>query len=301
MTAPVLADTLGPRGRRQVRVVSFVAGAVIAALLLIAFRRLHATGQLDADMWRPFTRWLAIKFLLVGLRNTVTTAALAMALALTIGAFMALARLARTRVLRWIAGVYVEFFRSVPLYLLIVYCAFGLPRSGIDVTLFQGLVLGLTLYNSAILAEVFRAGIRSLDRGQGEAASALGMGYWQSMLLVVIPQAVRRMVPAIVSQLVTLLKDTSLGVVISYEEFLRRAQISGEYFRNPLPSYVVAAMVFIAVNYTLSRVARYLEIRQRHRYGADAMHVSGLDDLAVVGAQAQAAMPDTSGVGAGVA
>jgi glutamate transport system permease protein len=231
-----------------------------------------------------------VKFLLSGLGITLKVAAVAMVGALAVGASMALARLARAHLVRVVAATYVEFFRSVPLYLLIAFCGFGLPQSGIDIPAFWALVLGLTLYNSAILGEVFRAGILSLDRGQSEAAYSLGLGYWQSMRLVVVPQAVRRMVPAIVSQLVTLLKDTSLGVVILVEELLRRTQIIGEFYDNILPATMVAAAVYIVINYSLSQVARRLEVRQRRRYQAGSIQVSGVEDLAVVGAQAGSQM-----------
>jgi len=286
VTAPVLADALGPRGRRQARIASVVAILAIAAVVVVAFGRLRDRGQLEAELWEPFTQWSVLKFLLGGLANTAKVAALAMAGALAVGALMALARLARTRILRILATIYVEFFRGVPLYLLIVFCAFGLPPSGIDVSLFQALVLGLVLYNSAILGEVFRAGILSLDRGQSEAAYTLGLSYWQTMRMVVIPQAVRRMVPAVVSQLVTLTKDTSLGVVITFEEFLRRSQVSADFFDNYLPATILAAAVYIVINYTLGQIARRLEVRQRRRYQAGSIQVSGVEDLAVVGAQA---------------
>jgi glutamate transport system permease protein len=286
MTAPVLADALGPRGRRQARVASVVALAVIATLVVVAVVRLGDRGQLDARRWEAFIDDGVQRFLLGGLANTLKVAVLAMAGALGIGALMALARLARTRLLNAPATTYVEFFRGVALYLLILFCGFGLPQVGVDISLFAALVLALVLYNSAILAEVFRAGILSLDRGQSEAAFSLGLGYWQAMLLVVIPQAVRRMVPALVSQLVTLLKDTSLGVVIGYEELLRRTQILGEFYDNILPATIVAAAVYIVINYSLSQVARRLEVRQRRRYQAGSMEVSGVEDLAVVGAQA---------------
>lgn len=294
MTAPVFADALGPRGRRQARIASVAALVVIAALVGAAVNRLDDRGQLDERLWAPFTDPDVLRFLLGGLTNTLKVATVAMAGALVVGAFMALARLARTRVVKAVAAVYVEFFRGIPLYLLIIFCAFGLPPSGIDISVFAALVLGLSLYNSAILGEVFRAGILSLDRGQSEAAFALGMGYWQAMGLVVVPQAVRRMVPAIVSQLVTLLKDTSLGVVILYEELLRRTQITGEFYDNILPATIVAAAVYIVINYSLSQVARRLEVRQRRRLGAGTIAASGVgEDYAVVGAQAQATVTAT--------
>lgn len=290
MTAPILADALGPRGRRQAQVLSVVAGVVIAGVVAVAIQRLSDKGQLDGDLYRPFTQWAAIKFFLIGLGNTAKVAAIAMTGAMAIGVVMAMLRLTRSRIMRTLGALYVEFFRGLPLYLLIIFSAFALPRYGVDISLLSALALGLIVYNSAVLGEVFRAGVLSLDRGQTEAAYAIGMGYWQTMLLVLVPQAARRMLPAIVSQLVTLIKDTSLGVVIAYEELLRRSQIAGEFFRNPLQSMVFVALIYIAVNYALSSLARRLEVRQRRRLGAGTIAVAGAgEDLAVVGAQADAA------------
>jgi glutamate transport system permease protein len=289
MTAPILADALGPRGRRQARIASVVASLVIVAIVVLFLKRLQDRGQLDADLWQPFTIWATWKFLLTGLLTTVKAAGLAMVLALLLGALLALARLARTRLVRIPAIVFVEFFRGLPLYVLVLFCGFGLPDAGLEISKFQALVVGLWFYNSAILGEVFRAGILSLDRGQTEAAMAVGLNYWETMLLVVVPQAFRRMIPAIVSQLVTLLKDTSLGYAILVEELLRRSQIAGEFFGNTLQTVAVAAVIYIIVNYSLSRLARRLEIRQRRRYSAGAIQVTGVEDLAVVGAQADAA------------
>jgi glutamate transport system permease protein len=294
MTAPFLADDLGPRGRRLTVIVSVASAVVLVALLVVAGRRFASRGQLDADLWRPFTQWAVMKFLLVGLRTTVEVALVAMAGSIVIGALMALARLSRTRLLRWFGAVYVEFFRGMPLILLVLFCALGLPAYGVKLSLFGYLALGLTVYNGAVLGEIFRAGILSLDRGQSEAAFAIGLGYWQAMLLVVIPQAARRMIPAIVSQLVTLLKDTSLGSVIAYEELLRRGRINGEFFHNPLQSLIVVAAMYIVVNFTLSRLARRLETRQRRRYQAGSIGVTGVEDLAVREAHTVAAAADAS-------
>ena len=288
MTAPLLADALGPRARRRVLMASVLAAAVIAAFLVLAVNRLADNGQLDSDKWRPLTQWSVLRFYLGGLANTVKAASTAMVIALAIGGSLALARLARNRPQRWLATLYVEFFRGLPLYLLILFCWLGLPRLGVRLDTFWYLVIGLSVYNSSVLAEIFRAGILSLDKGQGEAAFAIGLGYWQSMRFVVLPQAVRRMVPAIVSQLVTLLKDTSLGVLIFYEELLRRARISAEFFQNPVQSVALVALVYIAVNSTLSLFATRLEARQRRRYGARGIQVAGVEDLALTNVRAGA-------------
>jgi len=286
----ILADDLGPRGKRRVLIGSIVAAVLLLGLLGVGIKRFSDNGQFASDKWEPLTQWSVLKFYLGGLGNTLKAALTAMVIALLVGGLVGLARLARTGPVRWLATLYVEFFRGMALYLLILFCWLGLPRLGVRLDVFWYLVIGLSVYNSAILAEIFRAGIMSLDRGQSDAASALGMRYWQSMGLVIVPQAVRRMLPSIISQLVTLLKDTSLGVLIFYEELLRRARLSAEFFHNPVASVALVALVYIAVNATLSQFATRLEARQRRRYGAGAAPVTGMEDLAVIGARGEAAI-----------
>lgn len=283
MTAPVLADALGPRARRRVLIASIVTGTLLTGVLAIAVNRLGDKGQLSWDRWEPLTQWSVLKFLLGGLGLTAKAAATGIVGALVLGTALALLRLSRTGPIRWLATTWVEFFRGVPLLLLIFFTFFGLHRQGVDLSPFQALVIALALYNGAVLCEILRAGILSLDRGQTEAAYTIGLDYWQAMRLVILPQAVRRMIPAIVSQLITLLKDTSLGFVITYEELLRRSRSTGEFFKNPLQATALVALVYIAVNLTLSRIARHLEVRQRRRLGAGPMTVGGVEDLTTVG------------------
>jgi glutamate transport system permease protein len=273
--ATALGDALGPRGRRRSLIASAVAGAVLAALLALAVYRFYEKGQLDADKWDVFTDWGVVKFMLIGLRNTLYLFLVSAALTLVIGMLAALGRLSRSRPIRWLAGTYVELLRATPLLLLILFASLVLPDYGIDLPLFWYAVIGLTGYNGAVMAEIFRAGILSLEKGQSEAAYAVGLRYWQTMNLVVIPQAVRRMVPALISANVTLLKDTSLAYVVSYEELLRRGRIVGEFSNNPLQALIVVALMFIIVNFTLGSIARRLERRQRRRYGAGPIIVAG--------------------------
>jgi glutamate transport system permease protein len=280
MTVAVLADALGPRARRRVWVASVVAAVVLAALLGVALKRLADKGQLDAGLWRPLLEGSTLRFLWGGAVNTLKAALISIALALVGGAFLALGRLARNGPVRWATGAWVEFFRAVPLLLLIYFAARGLPKYGFDLGALWFLVLPLVAYNSAVLAEIFRAGILSLERGQSDAAAAIGLSYWQSMLLVIVPQAVRRMVPAVVAQLVTLLKDTSLGYVIPFEELLRRARLGGEFYRNILQMVAFVALWYIVVNFTLGVAARRLEDRQRRRYRAGQIRVAGVEELA---------------------
>ena len=285
-----LGDALGPRGRRMTRIVTAISAVAIVAFIVVALMRLADKGQLAEAKWEPFTTWPIQKFFLEGMRITIQVSLISMAGAMVLGTFLALARLARTGPIRWVTTFIVEFFRGLPLVLLIFFCALGLPTYGFDFSVFWFVALGLTVYNGAVLGEIFRAGILSLDRGQTEAAYSLGMGYWQAMLLVVIPQAARRMIPAIVSQLVTLLKDSSLGAAVAFEEALRRARINGEFYGNMLQSLVVVAVMYIVVCFALSMLARRLEVRQRRRYKAGAIVVAGAGmDLALIGAQADAA------------
>jgi glutamate transport system permease protein len=282
VTAPVLADALGPRARRRVLVASLVAGVLVLGLLYVALKRFADNGQLDAEKWKLFTQWGVIKFFLGGLGNTLRVALVAMVLAVLMGFALSLGRLALNAPVRWLAGLYIQIFRGLPVLLFILFAYNGLPKLGVDLSKAQYLILALTAYNSAVLGEIFRAGILSLDRGQSEAAYAVGLSYWSAMRLVVLPQALRRMVPAIVSQLVTLLKDTALGFIIGYEELLRRGQISGVFSGNLLQSLIVASLIYIAVNVALGRIARRLEVRQRRRLGAGPIQVSGVEELTLV-------------------
>jgi len=207
-------------------------------------------------------------------------------LATALGALLAISRLATSAASRIVAGTYVEVFRAVPLLLLVFFASRGLDKYGFDIPGFWQIVIALVAYNSAVLAEIFRAGVLSLDRGQPEAAYAVGLTYSQAMAHVLVPQAVRRMLPSLVSQLVTLLKDTSLAFVIPVEELLTRGQRAGEEFTSLLQAYVIVAAMYVAMNYALSRFARRLEVRQVRRYGAAPMVVGGVEDLAALSAVA---------------
>ena len=288
MTATVLADALGPRARRRVLVATVVSTVLLGAVVAVAVRRLETQGQLRAVLWDSFTEWAVWRFLLGGLVETLRVAFVAMGLSMVVGLVLALGRLAQTPPVRWAFTAWTQFFRGVPVLLLIFFSFLVLPEYGLDWSSRWYLVFGLTLYNSAVLGEIFRAGILSLERGQMEAALGIGLTYWKAMRLVILPQAFRRMVPAVVSQLVTLLKDTSLGFIIAHEELLRRANILGVARKNLLQSLFVAALMYLVVNFVLSVVARRLEVRQRRRYSAGAIAVGGVEDLAVTAAHGEA-------------
>lgn len=290
MTAPVLADELGPRGKRIVWIASAVSLVVLGAFVAVAVQRFADKGQLDAEKWRLLGDARAVRYLLGGLVTTLKIAAGGMVGALVLGVALSLTRLSKSLPLRFLSRLYTEFFRGFPLLLLILFFFFGLPRMGVNWPQIWYLIVPLFLYNGAVIGELFRAGILSLDRGQSEAAYAVGLSYWQSMRIVILPQAVRRMIPAIVGQLVVLLKDTSLGFFVQFEELLRRAEITGRFGKNELQVFLVVAIVYMLVNMALSQTARRLEVRQRRRYGAGGLAVAGVEDLAAVDVTAGASL-----------
>ncbi|MDQ3664555.1 MAG: amino acid ABC transporter permease [Actinomycetota bacterium] len=254
----ILFDAPGPHGLRRQRVASAV--TVLALLVLggLAAAKLNAEGQFSVDVWEPFVTPSYLQALLEGAWVTVRVAVVAIVLSIVFGTLFAFGRLSDRVWVRWPATLVVEFFRAVPLLMLILalYLIYG------DVLdKFWSLVLGLVLYNGSVLAEVFRAGILAVPHGQSEAAYAVGLRKGQVMRLVLLPQAVRIMLPAIISQSVVALKDTSLGYVLPYEELTKTGQAIAQEFNNYLATALVLAAMFIVVNYALSRLAVWAERR----------------------------------------
>lgn len=274
-------DPLGPRGRRRALVASVLGGLVLLGLVAFAISKFASAGQLAGERWEELLSEDGARAFGRGLKATLKAAAMAIALSVGVGTVMALGRLSNRRLVRALAGTYVQLFRALPSLLLILFGFFGLPALGIDVSKYWALVIGLTLYNSAIFAEVIRAGVLSLPRGQAEAAYAVGMTRGQVQRLVVLPQAVSRMLPSLVAQGVVVLKDTSYGFVIGYEELLRTGQFAGESTASLLQAYLIVAVGYIAVCFSLSQLAKWLEGRQARRYGKSAVAVPGVEDLAV--------------------
>jgi len=256
----VLFDTPGPRARRRVAIWSVVAGVLIAAVLVLAAIRLNQRGIFDSNRWDIFYEdtetWEAL--IRRGLGATLRAAGVAAAISLVAGAVVAVARMSHLPWVRMPAAALIELFRGLPVLLLILFIALGL-----DASIFTAVVGGLVLYNSAVIAEILRAGIQSLPGGQREAALAVGLTQGQTLRMILLPQAVRRMLPSLVSQVVVLLKDTSLGFIVGYAELLRTSRELRDFFgsRYIFSIFIVTAVIYIGVNYSLSRFATYLERR----------------------------------------
>jgi glutamate transport system permease protein len=272
VTIPIY-DPPGPRARRRILIGSIVSAFALAALVVVILQRLSDTGQFRSIFWEPFTRASVQRILLRGLGATLKASAVALVLAMVLGLILAIGRLSQRRVLNQASGIVVEFFRALPLVLLIFFAFLGLPRLGVDITAFGALVIGLTLYNGSVLAEIFRAGINAVPQGQTEAAYSIGLRKGAVTRIILVPQGARIMLPAIVSQMVVLLKDSALGFIVAYPELLRSGRRIYTNIGNIIPTAIVIAGIYIVINLTLTGVATYLERRQRSGGGRGAQGV----------------------------
>jgi len=271
----VLYDAQGPRARRRTRIGTAIAVLLLAALAYLVLRRLVDQGEFSLEKWGPLVdpsneAFDAVWRLLgEGLVNTIKAAVVAMILSVVLGTLIAVARLSLGKVGRIPLIGLVEILRGLPVVLLVYLAVQVLPDIGVDLRdwpggqVFWGLVIGLTAYNMVIFAEVVRAGVASLPRGQREAALATGLTNGQTMRLVLLPQAFRVMLPAIISQLVVVLKDTSLiTFVANYDELLSNGESIARNLDNPIQTFTVVALIYIAINYSLDRLARHIQARQ---------------------------------------
>ena len=292
--ASVLFDAPGPKARLRHNVAAVVGGVLIAGLILLLIRALAAKGQFTAAKWRPFVdpvSWTS--YLLPGLQATLVAAFFAIILSVVFGILLGMGRLAQHRGVRWACGIFVEFFRAVPVLMMMLFAfyvfLFGFQISG-DILPLAGVVAGLTFYNSSVIAELIRSGVGSLPRGQREAGLAIGLTPFQTLRLVLLPQAITLMLPSIVSQLVVVLKDSALGFWIQYPELIRSGQTLASSKGNLIPTFVVIAAIFIAINYLLTLLARYLERRlQTSRRGPKAPPVDPMLNPAMAPAGAATA------------
>jgi glutamate transport system permease protein len=263
----VLYDIPGPRARARNNIIGVIGTLVVLGVVGFVVLRLIQTGQFAPRRWEWIT-YINIQYLLLdALWNTLRAFLLAAVLALVFGAIFAAGRLSDHRWVSIPATAVVEFFRAVPLLVLIFILYYGVSRSlGITISAYWAVVLGLMLYNGSVLAEVFRAGVLAQPRGQSEAAYALGMRKTQVMTNVLLPQALRAMLPTIIAQLVVVLKDTALGFIILYPELLYQARFLGNQGQLGGPILqvgMVIAVIYITMCLLLSWLANWLEKRTR--------------------------------------
>lgn len=265
MSGNVLYDAPGPRTRRAERWGSVVFGIVILALLAWLVSSLADRGVFD-DRWAVYTDppkgqtaedvWSSL--LLTGLGATLRAAVVAAPIALVLALTLSILRTSTVALVRRPAIAVIELLRGMPVLLMMFFGLLGFGLSS-----FQAVVFGLALYNAAIVAEILRAGLTALPRGQAEAGTALGLTRWQTLRMIQLPQVVRLMLPSLISQFVVLLKDSSLGFIVGYPELLSVMKNNYSFFGNDsrLPLFLAVVIIYLAVNLALTRIAVFVEKR----------------------------------------
>ncbi|WCI08548.1 amino acid ABC transporter permease [Arthrobacter sp. OVS8] len=266
----VLYDVPGPKARRVSLIGSIVGVVAIAGLLWWAISILAQQGIFEPERWAVFQIpdvWVLIGN---GILATLTAAAVAAVIAFPLGLVLCLMRISDVAWIRIPTRIVLEFLRGMPVVLMMFFVLLVFATGS-----FVAVVAGLVLYNSAIFAEIIRAGIQSLPKGQREAGLAIGLTSFASRRSIELPQAIRRMLPSLVAQLVVLLKDTSLGYIVSYEELLRKVQIMADFLGPDylFPVFFVAAAIYIAINFSVSRLAIWIEKRGSKKAAGGVVHV----------------------------
>ena len=282
----VLFDAPGPRARRRHAILTVFGVVLAVATIGAVLWKFKAQGQLEPEMWTVlFSADVWTQYIVPGLIKTLEAAAISIVFAMAFGLVFGMGRLSQHRALRWVCGVIVEFFRSVPVLLMMYFTYSYFSSNGVftsEINPLAAVVTALTLYNGSVIAELVRSGVFSLPKGQAEAGVSIGLTPPQVMRSIQLPQALTAMLPALVGQLVVILKDTALGTAVLYPELLQAARDIGTGYSNTIPAYIFVAIIFILINYSLTvvagRVERRLSRRGRGpRKGAQATGVVGAD------------------------
>lgn len=285
MAASILYDEPGPKAKARFRLYNVVFVVLVVLALLGIVYKFNQAEQFESRIYERLSESGSITELQEGLLKTLKAAGLAIVAALVLGMVLAVARLSDHAWMRAPATAFVEFFRAIPLVILLLFL-FGLTQTtnwSTETQSLTALVTGLMLYNGSVLCEVFRAGVNAVPKGQREAAYAIGMRKHQVMNIVLVPQGVRYMLPAIISQCVVALKDTSLGYIIIYPELVRALRTVADYAGSFLIPYLLGALIYIAMNSVLSMTAYWLERRLSERGRGAATAVAEVEDVLPVG------------------
>lgn len=271
----VLFDQPGPKSRKTIRIVNWIAGIAFAIVVVLILMRLHnppdGENQLSWELWKPALDAEAwTDFYLPGLWATIRASVLAVIGAVLFGLLFGIGRLLPNIVIRAISGAVVEFARAVPVLLLMIFFWRWFAFAGMASPAYWAVVLALVIYNGSVVAELVRSGVGNLPNGQREASLALGLTRTQSLMEVEVPQAIYAMLPAAVTQLVVVLKDTALGSIIMYTDLLQESRRLGSMYFNILQTLVVAAVIYFIACWLLSRLAEWLPERMQKHTAAPA-------------------------------
>ncbi|MCC9054782.1 amino acid ABC transporter permease [Microbacterium sp. F2E] len=290
----VLYDVPGPKAIARNRILAVITALLVLAGIAWVIWRFAVTGQFTAKKWELFTYSSIWALFGEATLNTLAAFAAAAVGALVLGFLLALGRLSDHAWVRVPVGWIIEILRAIPVLIFMMLLYYGLPVVGIKMEPYWAVVIALIAYNGSVLAEVIRAGVESLPRGQSEAGYAIGLRKSGVMAFVLLPQAIRAMMPVIVAQLVVTLKDTALGFIITYHELLYLVKLLGSnaVYGSPLiPAAIVGGSIYVALCLALSYIARLLERRLKRQDSAltpvDPMHhpVGDVTDTQLIGLQ----------------
>jgi glutamate transport system permease protein len=263
--ADLLFEVQGPRGRRRMRLVTAAVLVVIAGGVVLGLIQLGGHGHLQPGPWLDVILPPVSPYLVGGLWLSLMSGLLAGLLAFPLAVVLAILRMSRNQVTSGCARWYIEITRAIPVLLVLYFVQLFLPTIGLRTPVFWQLILPLALYHISILAEIFRAGVESIPPGQREAAESLGMSPPRIYQQVILPQAVRVVLPTLITQFIRLFKDTALGYIVTYPELLTRGKIMGNYTGHLFETYAVVGLVYLVINLILAAAARALDRRLRTR------------------------------------
>ena len=261
----MLYEEPGPKAKLRIRVVTGISLAAIAALAVVVIRQFYITGQLDPKYWSFFARATTWTFLGKGLLGTLEAAIMAGILAFTAGFLLMLGRISRFRILRGICTTLIEFTRGVPTLLFIYFFFLVVPQFGIQMSAFWKISIPVAISAYGVVAEVLRSGVNAVPKGQTEAALSLGMRDGSVFLKVVFPQAIRYVIPALIAELVIVVKDTTFAYVVNFPDLMQNAKVLISNYDALLSVYLVVAVIYILINYLLNRLSDTVAARQRRK------------------------------------
>jgi len=250
-----LYEPPGPKTKRVITIVTAISLLALAVLIALIVRRFYETGQLDSKYWSIFLRATTWRFLGKGLLGTLEAAAMAGIVAFSVGFVLMVLRISSSRILRGIGTVLVEFTRGVPTLLFIYFFFLVVPSLGIKLPAFWKICLPVAISACGVVAEVLRSGVNAVPKGQKEAAQSLGMLPSHVFLKVVFPQAFRFVIPALISEVVIVLKDTTFAYVVNFPDLMQNAKVLISNYDALVSVYLVVALIYIAINWLLNHAS----------------------------------------------
>ncbi|MCD8104380.1 MAG: amino acid ABC transporter permease [Lachnospiraceae bacterium] len=257
----VLYEPPGPKAQRRIRAATAISLVALAVVVVLVVRQFSVNGQLDPKYWSLFTRFTTWRFLGRGLAGTIEVALAAGAVAFALGMAMMLARISKYRILRGISIALIEFTRGVPTLLFIYFFFLIAPQFGLKLPAFWKITAPVAISAAGVVAEVLRSGVNAIPKGQTEAALSLGMRDSSVFFKIVFPQALRCVIPSLISELVIVLKDTTFAYVVNYADLMQNAKVLISNYDALVSVYLVTAVIYILINYVLNQISVALSRR----------------------------------------